>query len=439
MRQGYGHMVVDDYVQRLRELDARRSARLSAIDTPAAARAYCDEVRRRARACLGPLPERTPLKAAVTGQLRRDGYRIEKLTLESRPGVLVTANLYLPATLDRPAPAVLGTCGHSEDGKAEVKYQQFCQRLVKAGFVVLIYDPINQGERDQYHGLAHRQDVSGCVAAHNMMGKQMELLGDWFGAWRLWDGIRCLDYLLSRPEVDPAHVGVTGNSGGGTMTTWLFAADDRFTMGAPSCFITTFLRNLENEEPADAEQYPPGAMAQGLEMVDFLLGRAPAPLILLGQRNCFFDRRGFAQAADEARRIYGLLGADDQFASFLGAHSHGFYRRQPGRHGALFRATGWPGRHHRARARRAFAARAALGHARRPGRDGRRHTDPPPDRGASDPHAIRDAATGGLLLARLISDLLLLPPTGECARVSRLEARARRRAHRGALCHRDRA
>jgi len=325
MRQGYGHMVVDDYVRRLRTLDARRSERLGEITTPADARAYCDEVKRRARACLGPLPERTPLKAAVTGQLLRDGYRIEKVTLESRPGVLVTANLYAPANLDRPAPAVLGACGHSEEGKAAPLYQQFCQRLVKAGFVVLIYDPINQGERDQYHGLANREAVRGCVAAHNMMGKQMELLGDWFGAWRLWDGIRCLDYLLSRPEVDAAHVGVTGNSGGGTMATWLLAADDRFTMGAPSCFVTTFVRNLENEEPADVEQYPPGAIAQGLEMVDFVLGRAPAPLILLGQRNCFFDRRGFEQASEEARRIYGLLGAENAFASFLGSHSHGFY------------------------------------------------------------------------------------------------------------------
>ena len=84
MRQGYGHMVVDDYVRRLRELDARRRERLGEISTPAAARAYCDQVKRRARACLGPMTERTPLKAAVTGQLLRDGYRIEKLTLESR-------------------------------------------------------------------------------------------------------------------------------------------------------------------------------------------------------------------------------------------------------------------------------------------------------------------------------------------------------------------
>ena len=71
-----------------------------------------------------------------------------------------------------------------------------------------------------------------------MMGKQLELLGQFFGMWRVWDGIRALDYLLTRPEVDPSHVGVTGNSGGGTLTNWLWGAEDRFTMAAPGCFVT---------------------------------------------------------------------------------------------------------------------------------------------------------------------------------------------------------
>lgn len=325
MRRGYGHMVLDDYVHRVRALEARRAERLAALQTAADARAYCAEVQRQARACLGPFPERTPLNATVTGSLSRGTYHIEKLTYESRPGVLVSANLYVPEHLAQPAPAVLGTCGHSEEGKAYPSYQAFCQRLVKAGFVVLLYDPINQGERDQYYGLSDRDAVAGCVAAHNMMGKQLELLGDWFGAWRLWDGIRGLDYLLTRPEVDPQRVGVTGNSGGGTMSTWLFAADDRLTMGAPSCFVTTFLRNLENEEAADVEQYPPTALARGLEMVDFVLGRAPRPLILLGQRFDYFDHRGFLQAVNDAQRIYTLLGAEDQFAWCLGNHEHGYH------------------------------------------------------------------------------------------------------------------
>ena len=90
-----------------------------------------------------------------------------------------------------------------------------------------------------------------------MMGKQQELLGEFFGMWRAWDGIRALDYLLRRPEVDKARVGLTGNSGGGTMTSWLWALDERFTMAAPSCFITTFERNLANELSASTPHLLP--------------------------------------------------------------------------------------------------------------------------------------------------------------------------------------
>ncbi|MBN1400532.1 MAG: prolyl oligopeptidase family serine peptidase, partial [Anaerolineae bacterium] len=244
---------------------------------------------------------------------------------------LVSANLYVPAHLDGPAPCALGTCGHSALGKATPLYQAFCQRLVASGFVVLIYDPLSQGERDQYLGLSDKEAAQRVsrdhnTAAHNMMGKQLELVGEYLGMWRAWDGIRGLDYLLSRPEVDPGRVGLTGNSGGGTMTTWLWAIEDRFSMAAPSCFVTTFLNNLENELPADCEQYPPGVLAHGLEMVDFLLAQAPKPVLLLGQHYDFFDRRGHQEACDEVHRIYQLLGAPEgQCGCYRGPHGHGFY------------------------------------------------------------------------------------------------------------------
>ena len=99
----------------------------------------------------------------------------------------------------RPFPAVLGTCGHDAAGIQAPIYQSFCQRLARAGFAVLIYDPINQGERDQYWHLWDRSDVTSCTHAHNMMGKQLELVGDFFGMWRVWDGMRALDYFLARP------------------------------------------------------------------------------------------------------------------------------------------------------------------------------------------------------------------------------------------------
>lgn len=324
-RTGYGHMVLDDVVTHTRQLRQERRQRLAAIGTRKQALAYQQRVRRIIRQACGPRPPKTPLRAQITGVIQRRHYRIEKVLYESRPGCLVSAHLYVPEGLEGKAPAVLGTCGHSAAGKLEPLYQGFCQRLARAGFVVLIIDPFNQGERDQYHRLDDRSAVANCCHAHNMMGKQLELTGEWFGMWRAWDGIRGLDYLLSRPEVDRAQVGLTGNSGGGTMTTWLWAMEKRFTMAAPSCFVTTFLANLENEIPADCEQYPPGVLGGGLEMADFLIARAPDPVLLLGQKYCFFDRRGLQEAYDEVRHFYDILRAPEENARyFLGPQPHGF-------------------------------------------------------------------------------------------------------------------
>ncbi len=326
-RNDYPHMVLDELVQRVRHLHNDRARRLGQIETRSQAQEYRQQVRAAIRRAFAPIPPKTPLNARVTGVIERPTHRIEKIIFESRPGCLVTANLYLPHELTKPAPCVLGACGHSEPGKACDLYQGFCQRLVRSGFVVLIYDPFSQGERDQYHGSPYRKQVGWGTRAHNMMGKQLELLGEFFGMWRAWDGIRALDYLLSRPEVDPTHVGLTGNSGGGTMTTWLWAIEDRFTMAAPSCFITTFLHNLENELPADCEQCPPGVIGAGLEMADFMIASAPKPVLLLGQSYDFFDRRGLREAYQEVRHFYQLLGApEENVGLFIGPHGHGYYK-----------------------------------------------------------------------------------------------------------------
>ncbi len=326
-RNGYGHMVLDDYVARVRAVNADRAKRLSSIRTRKEAFAYRDEVREAIDNAYRPWPSKTPLNARVVGTIERRHYRIEKIIFESRPGCLVTAHLYVPDKLDGPAPGIIGSCGHAADGKNASLYQAFCQRLARNGFVVLIYDPFNQGERDQYYALHSRESVRSSTHAHNMMGKQLELVGEWFGAWRAWDGIRALDYLLTRPEVDPRCIGLTGNSGGGTMTSWIWPVEERFTMAAPSCFVTTFAANLENELPADSEQYPPGVIGAGLDMADFFIARAPSPVILLGQAYCFFDRRGLKQAYSEVRRFYDIIGAPGNATDiFFGSEGHGFFR-----------------------------------------------------------------------------------------------------------------
>jgi dienelactone hydrolase/pimeloyl-ACP methyl ester carboxylesterase len=324
-RNGYAQMVQDHYVRRVREIARERAGRLRSIKTRKQALAYQDDVRVSIRKALGTRPRKTALNPQIVDAIERRGFRIEKILFESRPGCLVTANLYIPNKIDGLAPGVIASCGHSAEGKAAPIYQEFCQRLALSGFVTLIFDPFNQGERDQYYKLSDREIVRSSTHAHNMMGKQLDLIGEWFGAWRGWDAIRALDYLLTRPEVDPDRIGLTGNSGGGTMTTWVWGVEERFAFAAPSCFVTTFAHNLENELPADSEQYPPGVIGRGLDMADFMLAQAPKPVMLLGQKYCFFDRRGLKDASEDVRRFYSLVGApNDNTGYFLGPEGHGY-------------------------------------------------------------------------------------------------------------------
>lgn len=302
--------------------------RRDALKSEADAKAYVELVRGLIRESFGPEPEKTPLNARVTSITERETYRIEKVVFESRPGFLVTGNLYVPKGKEGPMPAVVGTCGHSLNGKAETAYQSFCQGLARMGYVVLIYDPIGQGERFQYikdegaKGLKSR--YGGSVSEHIQCGNQQGLVGEFFGAWRAWDGVRALDYLLSRPEVDPKRVGVTGNSGGGTMTTWLCGVESRWSMAAPSCFVTTFLHNAENELPADTEQCPPQVLALGLDHSDFLAAMAPKPVIVLAKERDFFDARGSEEAYERLKRLYTLLGAPEHVKLFIGPTYHGY-------------------------------------------------------------------------------------------------------------------
>ncbi|HEV3005846.1 MAG TPA: acetylxylan esterase, partial [Pirellulales bacterium] len=259
----FPRMVQEWFVAQVRQIEAGADAARAALKTRADAEAYVRDVQAKIRQVFGPEPERTPLAPRVTGTVDRETYRIERVIFESRPEFPVTANVYVPKGRKFPLPGVVGSCGHSANGKAAEAYQSFAQGLARMGYVTLIFDPIGQGERLQYTDDEWKPRRGVGVAEHLYAGNQQFLVGEFFGAWRAWDGTRALDYLLTREEVDAGHVGITGNSGGGTMTTWLCGLDRRWTMAAPGCFVTTFRRNLENELPADTEQCPPGALALG--------------------------------------------------------------------------------------------------------------------------------------------------------------------------------
>ena len=320
----YPRMVHEWYVDQVRRIERRRLRRLESLSSKEDAEQYVRSVRARIRRSFGPRPERTPLKPRVTRVSDRDGYKIENVIFESRPGFLVTANLYLPTGRDRPVPGVIGTCGHSATGKAAEAYQAFAQGLARLGYACLIFDPLGQGERLQYPDENLKSRIGVGVREHLYAGNQQFLVDEFLGMWRAWDGIRALDYLLTRPEIDRRHLGVTGNSGGGTMTTWLCGVESRWTMAAPSCFVTSFRRNLENELPADTEQCPPLAIALGLDHEDFLAAMAPKPVIILAKERDYFDVRGSEAAYERLQRLYGLLGQEDHVGLFVGPTTHGF-------------------------------------------------------------------------------------------------------------------
>lgn len=285
-----------------REAAERAEQQYESLKTLQALLAYQARMREFFWAQLGELPERTPLEPQVVDRLQRDGYRIEKVIYQSQPRHYVTALLYLPSSAP-PYPGVLVPCGHSLEGKAAETYQQACILLAKNGLAALCYDPIDQGER--YSMLEpDGQPRLGNTMSHCLAGVGATLLGRNTATYRIWDGIRSLDYLASRPEIDRDRLGCTGNSGGGTLTSYLMALDERIKAAAPSCYLTNLLRLLETMGPQDAEQQIFGQLAFGLDHAEYVLIRAPRPTLICAATRDYFDIRGTWETFRRAKRFY---------------------------------------------------------------------------------------------------------------------------------------
>jgi len=256
---------------------------------------------------LGGFPERTPLNPQVVGQLTGNGYRIEKVIFESQPGHHVTANLYLPDG-PGPFPGVLVSSGHSRTAKTAPYNQKFGIMLARHGLAALCYDPIGQGERSQILTNEGQPQFSGTTTEHFLVGVGSILVGTSTARYRVWDGLRAVDYLASRPDIDPQRLGFTGCSGGGTLTSYVMALDDRVACAAPACYLTTFRKLLETIGPQDAEQNVFGQLALGLDQPDYVLLRAPRPTLISATTGDFFDIQGTWDNYRQAKRIYARLG-----------------------------------------------------------------------------------------------------------------------------------
>ena len=264
--------------------------------------------------------KRSPLNAKVLKRTVYGDIVIENITFQSRPDFTITANFYRPAKIKGKIPAILFVQGHSNVGKRSRPYATACENFARRGIAVLSVDPIHQGERDQFSKTIRNS----CTLGHNRLNRQLLALGENMSDWRTYDGIRSVDYLLSRPEVDPARIGINGNSGGGTMTAMIFANDPRIMAAAPSCYITTFCHNVQNELAVDGEQIPAGLLANGGEMADLILARAPQPFRILANKGDFFDVRGARKTYALVRKIYSLLGEENNISIHESPGKHGF-------------------------------------------------------------------------------------------------------------------
>jgi len=271
--------------------------------TPEQIAEYQKRLRKEFLEAIGGLPERTPLNPQVTGVIQRDGYRAEKVIFESQPNHHVTALLFLPDTgkYKPPYPGVLVPCGHSANGKASEAYQTMGALLALNGMAGLVFDPIDQGERSQM--LSQLPKLAG-TRAHTMLGVGSILLGRNTARFEIWDGMRAIDYLQSHPEVDPKRIGCTGNSGGGTQTSYLMSLDERIVAAAPSCYITGFERLLDTIGPQDAEQNIYGQLEFGMDHADYLMMRAPTPILICAATGDFFDITGVWNSFRYAKRLY---------------------------------------------------------------------------------------------------------------------------------------
>lgn len=323
--EGPTKRMLSRYVKRLayEALDRRREL-YENIKTPEEAAVRQKQLRARFVEHLGGFPHRTPLKPRTVGIIEGDGYRVEKVIYESQPRHYVTAVLFLPEAKP-PFPGVVVPCGHSRSGKAA--QQRMCIFLAKSGIAALSYDPIGQGERSQILDSNGGQRFK-ATTEHNAIGKGSIPLGRNTATFRVWDGMRSIDYLAGRKEVDADRIGVTGCSGGGTLTSYLMALDERVACAAPSCYITSLGRLIDTIGPQDAEQNIHGQLSYGMDHADYLLMRAPKPTLVLASTHDFFDINGTWDSFRQAKRFYTRLGFAERISLVETDAKHGYPKLQ---------------------------------------------------------------------------------------------------------------
>ena len=323
----YGHerfanagSMVSSHIGELRkQADAERSRVIAGLQTPDELKLYQAETRAKLRSALGELPPRTPLNPRLAGTVERGDYAIENIIFESRPGYYVTANVYVPRTARPPYPAVLAPVGHWGLGKGFEEYQHLGAYLARRGYLVLVYDGPGQGERRQYFNPVLGRaliDPGGShwfvTLEHGYAGGQAILTTGSYASHLIWDGIRALDYLTARPDVDPSRLACTGTSGGGLQTEVLSALDERIKVSIPVCY-----GGCNPDNPTRA----------GLSMTDIDALIVPRPLLMIeatGDPLAGVLRKQTSH--QEIARLYDMLGKSAKTRFMIAEGPHGYIK-----------------------------------------------------------------------------------------------------------------
>lgn len=316
---------IDAYLTSLAEDSFKARDLVVARLDRAGAEARQKHIRQRMVEEIGGFPVvKSPLNPRITGSFKRSGYRVDNLIYESQPNFKVTANVYVPVG-SGPFPALVGVAGHSANGKASSTYQHVWISLAKRGFLVLAFDPAGQGERSETFDADTQASRAGIgTSEHTMAGAQCLLTGTAYARYETYDGIRAVDYLLTRPDVDPKRIAVAGNSGGGTQSSYLSVFEPRLAAVVSSCYMTSWKQLWFKPGPQDAEQVFPGFLRDGFDFGDFAFAAAPKPFMMTTAIQDFFPILGARNTHQEIRKFFSLFDVEAKAGYFEYDDTHGW-------------------------------------------------------------------------------------------------------------------
>lgn len=275
---------------------------------------------------MGGIPPRDcPLDARVVKTVECDSFTIESVIYKARDGVYVPSSLYLPKGLTTPAPAVLYLSGHTDEARLNDGYQRVCQTLAGAGLIVFAIDTVGQGERRNFYDPAvgeHRLGPG--VQDHDCCGIPSLCAGRFIESYFMNDQMSAVDYMLTRPEIDPTRIGVTGCSGGGLQSLCMMTCDDRIAAAAPATFTTTRRDIMDTCQSQDSEQIWPGCAEYGFDHFEPLMIFAPKPVLLLTVSSDFFPIEGAYEVYDTLKKIYALYDREENLCIFEDPACHGY-------------------------------------------------------------------------------------------------------------------